>query len=42
MTQEQWDDDITRIDFRMWEDEVIFHEIESGLCPWVFASVNDA
>ena len=45
MTQQEWDDGITRIDFRMWEDETIYFEIESGASPWVFGStvtVGDA
>ena len=30
------DDEITLIDFQKWEDELIFHEVEGGLTPWVF------
>ena len=30
------DDEVTVIDFQMWEDELIFHEVERGLTPWVF------
>ena len=27
-----------RDDFTMWEDELIFHEIEEGLLPWTFVT----
>jgi hypothetical protein len=32
------EDSITLNDFQLWEDELIYTEIEDGLTPWVFNS----
>lgn len=30
--------DVEYWDFVLWEDEVIFAELESGRCPWIFGA----
>ena len=30
-----------RDDVSEWEDELIFAELEAGLCPWIFRDVHD-
>ena len=35
------EDEITLKDFQTWEDELIFHEVEGGLTPWVFHSEQE-
>lgn len=35
------DDSITGTDFVMWEDELIYGEIEEGIAPWTFTTEQE-
>jgi hypothetical protein len=38
LSQDFWNSGEERIHTREWEDELIYWELENGLCPWIFAA----